>query len=600
MSLSQLPDEVLEWIFGFVPPTKLKEIWFQMDKLNSLRPLIEALIDLQVPCWNKPTGEDPDDKLREFCLLAEFLRTAKFKSMKLNIDSLSATDLERFEKICRENPRILESVTKASLSAESDSFSSLASKVSLEGLKTLKLTLEGNIDTRDIPKTVEILELSFFELDDDVVYSFKGLPESIKFMELLGPFDSSEIELPTGLRRLQCAGGSNFWTKLPPGLERLSIGNCHADLKLVDFPESLTCLAISVSRQTDLDIKDVKWPPNLEELTIIGGRLTPLSQVRFPDRLKTIVFQAGLYCLYGAVFPDSVEELQFRLCLLDLIDGVTLPKYLKTLDLSYNPISLIEYVQFPTSLEHLNLNQNSVSSIKSAVLPNLLKYLNMRDNEIESLDDLNLPDSLETLVLTSNHIKFLDGVKFPTSLKNLSLDDNELEELSNVELPNFVSLNLDSGKDTCDRYPNSLTSVSKVTFPSTLEVLSVIDQPVGDWSLTALPGKLKELKLLFSESPELLRLPESLRLLSLAVPQDSPYDKQHYKVPSNLEEFNFIKPVKRIADYSGANFNWDGSNDDEPFDPNHWMWDYSDFEREDFIHGRGPFEEPDTESDDGF
>lgn len=281
----------------------------------------------------------------------------------------------------------------------------------------------------------------------------------------------------------------------------------------------------------------VDWPKHLKALTVVGGHLPTLSNIRFPDSLESFQLLAGLQTLENAVFPPFLRDLHLGLNDLVLLSGAEFPNLLKLLSLEYNAIELIDGVALPSGLANLSLGFNRVRNLKDLAFPSLLRQLDLTKNRIETLSGAELPDELKVLALSWNNLKSIDGCKLPIGLEELALDNNKIVEFPSVDLPSLKTLHLDFDDDEWETSgKGSLRRLSKIKLPVSLEYLLVRNQPVEDWSHVVLPQNLKVSDFRLAESPKLLKLPLSLQSIFLEFPEDSDSKYEDIQLPSGLIE----------------------------------------------------------------
>lgn len=164
---------------------------------------------------------------------------------------------------------------------------------------------------------------------------------------------------------------------------------------------------------------------------------------------------------FSSIKNRRIRELSFY-DKINNIEGLVLPEYLETLNISHNKIK-IRGLKLPNGLKELLLHTNKIDDdcIKDLVLPPALEKLDLCVNNIsgKSMKYLKLPSTLKSLCISHNNIgegiidlilpygldeldiseinlnnKILKTLKIPPNVKNLFLYNNDIDELGVKEL----------------------------------------------------------------------------------------------------------------------------------------------------------------------
>lgn len=155
-----------------------------------------------------------------------------------------------------------------------------------------------------------------------------------------------------------------------------------------------------------------------------------------------IISHNPIKSLANLKFPPFLEEVIVVNCKLTTIDGVVLPKLLRT----------------------LYLNDNNISSLRKVTFPDL-KFLNISMNMLPSMSKVNLPSTLETLSAKGQPIKHWSTTNLPRALEEWNLVATE--DPLTLTLPPTFSMQLEG---------YSRSQFLKLTLPGTLFSLILMNQ----------------------------------------------------------------------------------------------------------------------------
>ncbi|RLV92663.1 hypothetical protein JA1_003019 [Spathaspora sp. JA1] len=344
-----------------------------------------------------------------------------------------------------------------------------------------------------IMQRIEMLSRKSFKL---VIYN----RNKIKWAVGLNPFQLESLrELYLWNSGFNDFNVVNYFHGIPPHLKILHLtGNDITSLHGLVIPATLEQLMVTANNITSLEGPNFQDAPNLQVFDASINAVTELtSRIKFNNNLKT--------------FRIPYNRIQN-------IRDFELPKNLQTLSLSKNLLTQVDNINLPLTLTELFLNGNYIKSLPDYFFSNCenLTKLSLSDNLIDDLDDLgNLPSSLEELILDNNEIdnndltnilsltklKYLsmistglisiNGNKFPKTLQVLKLDKNELSELINIDFGNnLIKLNLagnNLNKFNIEQY--------KLKFPPSLQYLDLSNNPLEEIDTLFIPRSVQGLQL---------------------------------------------------------------------------------------------------------
>lgn len=195
------------------------------------------------------------------------------------------------------------------------------------------------------------------------------------------------------------------------------------------------------------------------------------------------------------------------------------------------------------NLRIFDYGENFIRFLPGVKFPNSLEVINLGGGfSLETLAGFKMPPKLKVLIAYRGSISSLDNVSFPYTLERLSLVDNKIYFLDYVEFPPML-LNLDISQ-------NRIESLKGVNFPRNLKSLSVSFNPIECIRGAKFPDGLVYLDLscIPNESMTGVKFPELLISLNL---QQSMTNTRGLKLPSYLKELNMgcngvnsINPLK--------------------------------------------------------
>eukprot|EP00435_Cladocopium_sp_Y103_P008328 s555_g2.t1 len=209
------------------------------------------------------------------------------------------------------------------------------------------------------------------------------------------------------------------------------------------------------------------------------------------------------------------------------LDGVTLPKSLRTLTFGVSFNQSLDAVDLPNSLQNLSFGRNFSKCLDGVAFPGSLRLLTFGDGFSQSLDDVNLPQNLQSLTLGNQFTRnqtlqaslqdltfgsafnqSLRGVVLPASLKQLTFGNMFNQRLDDAALPRGLqSLTFGCG------FNQSLDGTS---LPPALQNLIFGDGFNQSLDGTTLPESLQRLTFgdHFNQSLDRVTLPAALQELT--------------------------------------------------------------------------------------
>ena len=203
------------------------------------------------------------------------------------------------------------------------------------------------------------------------------------------------------------------------------------------------------------DYTDLKWLPDLEELTAqncAAKSLTPIGQLSKLQTLQitgTVLGSADLKMI--ASLPE-LRSLSLPGCQISTISSLAGAKKLTYLDLSNNPIRDISVISGMQRLQTLYLQQNAIVNLDALKGLKQLQTLDVSHNSISSLAPLSDLFALRYLNISSNDLMTLAGIENLTGLTHLLASQNNmtdilplslLTQLQVLDISNNTVLNID-------------------------------------------------------------------------------------------------------------------------------------------------------------
>lgn len=211
---------------------------------------------------------------------------------------------------------------------------------------------------------------------------------------------------------------------------------------------------------------DLKWLPNLQKLTVVGGVLDDPAALAGCSALQqlnvngTTVTTEMLESI--ATLPE-LKVLALEECGISSIAPLAELTSLTSLDLSNNAIRDISALAGLTGLTSLDLGSNALISLMGLEKLSALTSLDVSYNSIVSTAPLAAMTSLEVLNVTSNALRSLDSIGNLVQLKSLYASHNELLDLD--PLTNCLALT------HLDVSHNTLLNINAVSALTALEEL---------------------------------------------------------------------------------------------------------------------------------
>jgi len=313
---------------------------------------------------------------------------------------------------------------------------------------------------------------------------------------------------------------------LPLSLTRLDLGqDFRQPLRDWNPPDSLTDLYLT--DEWDLGPSQLRLPPNLHTLTLPDHfndeADEPLSQLHLPGRLHTLR-------LGGWMEGNALAALQ-------------LPHSLTALDLGENCSASLDDVVWPPHLTRLVTGYCFNQPLLDWSPPSLLIELSLGDENGEGewnlpLTQLRLPSNLHKLTFGSCFDRPLTGLHFPASLRVLRFGryfTGSLAVAAWTLPPMLEELHMGAVWNRPCTDLHLPPTLRKLTFSDHFN--QPIENEQGECTLI-LPATLTELRFgsHFNQSLRCLRLPSSLRFLSIPSP-DASYsvDELPASLPSRLQ-----------------------------------------------------------------
>ncbi len=278
----------------------------------------------------------------------------------------------------------------------------------------------------------------YFSLDGE----YPSIPEDLY---------TGSIPLPQGETTIWaiCVGENGLVS--PPAVLSYSIGGVVEEVKFADAAMEAAIrqqLGISVERvlytnelwnlrsftvpSTALSCQDLRWLPNLRELTIEGNvidsldALEPLLDLEKITITDSVVSSKDLQIL--AKLP-ALKSLTLSGCGISSITNLAAATSLEYLDLRNNTIRDISVISGMTSLQELYIGNNALVSLEQLEALTQLRILDVSYNSLVSTAPVSSLTALERLDVSGNGLMKLEGIEALTALKEFSAAHNKLIEV---------------------------------------------------------------------------------------------------------------------------------------------------------------------------
>lgn len=358
------------------------------------------------------------------------------------------------EPIDGETFKILKTVSSlTALDLSSPNYSGSTQDFVPPNLTSLTLNMDhiGTLDFK-LPASLEHFQCWFGDVDS---HGDPGdLPPGLRYfclnVEYIN-FSASDItKLPRNLTRLTAPMAridpSALLTALPPRLKYLSSSNGsfsipNEQLKLL--PQTLTWVDL-IEPAT---INSLPIPlPDLAYLQLASNDLNLISKL--PPKLTHLRCNSTpiIPCEDGATalsLPTALETLWG--CPAELLDHVTLPDCLKTVNVAVSLFTVAHALRLPQKLESLSVYRYDPESL--ANLPRALQTLYAghinSPTELTSEAIRHLPPSIVSVFLISSGLQSDDALSlFPSTLTRLTLhlETMDVNTAVKMQLPNLVNL----------------------------------------------------------------------------------------------------------------------------------------------------------------
>lgn len=230
------------------------------------------------------------------------------------------------------------------------------------------------------------------------------------------------------------------------------------------------------------DYQDLKWLPNLQQLTANDSTCTDFSIICQLSQLRELTVTGCPLTssdLANIAALPQLQALNLRGCQLSSIAALSGATELTSLELGDNMILDISVIADMIQLKKLDLERNALVSLDA--LRNLggLQYLDVSDNSLSTISALSELVNLTWLDVSSNDLMNLSGAEKLTQLVELNASHNNLtsiDELKNAAA--MVKLNVSN---------NTLLNIDPVAAMPVLDTLNFAYNEV-----TALPSFTEE------------------------------------------------------------------------------------------------------------
>ena len=253
------------------------------------------------------------------------------------------------------------------------------------------------------------------------------------------------------------------------------------------YPSDLAGLVSFTARVSGIvNIKEITYFTSLEELDLMGNRITDLSPIASLKKLKTLNISKNFTVMTGDrekgldISPVGslplLETLDASGNLITDVSALSSLKTLKYLDIRTNRLTTLSGLEGCESLEYLNISgsfridsdnneagitdisalskltelktlymsNGLVSSLEPIAGLKKLEYVDATYNSLRRFPDMSEMDSLTTLIVRANNIFSLSGVEYAPKLTVLDVRDNFIRYVYEViRMESLESIYLD-------------------------------------------------------------------------------------------------------------------------------------------------------------
>ena len=236
-------------------------------------------------------------------------------------------------------------------------------------------------------------------------------------------------------------------------------------------------------------IKELPNKGNVTDLCLMGNTLQEIphhSLDKFKKLYSLVLTKNQFNTIPWLTIPTWIKRLELDNNKIEVLPLFDFTHQLEELDVAHNRITHCDATHFPVSLTYLSLSGNRLESefINLTRLTKLTQ-LYVLNNKLTSITPAMLPATLERLFVDRNRITTIDPHMLPASLVHFSAERNAITHIQPGNWPAALkNLNLSN---------NALTQLPQI--PATVKVLDISNNPITRIEPTSLPHGLEDLKL---------------------------------------------------------------------------------------------------------
>lgn len=189
-----------------------------------------------------------------------------------------------------------------------------------------------------------------------------------------------------------------------------------------------------------LSLEDLKWLPNLKELTVTNGiRISDFAPLAGLTNLEKLTINNCGVNNAGLEYIGELRRLRYlNLNYNDITNLTSLYRlnYLETLEIRSNRVESLEPLAGLVNLKSLLAGNNHVQSLKPLAALNQLEVLDLSQNNLKSITPLRSVTGLQSLNVANNALSNLSGIETLTELEELNATGNRI---SNITAINHLS-----------------------------------------------------------------------------------------------------------------------------------------------------------------
>ena len=236
-------------------------------------------------------------------------------------------------------------------------------------------------------------------------------------------------------------------------------------------------------------IKELPNKGNVTDLCLMANKLQEIphhSLDKFKKLYSLVLTKNQFNTIPWLTIPSWIKRLELDKNKIEVLPLFNFTHQLEDLDVAHNLISMCDATHFPPSLKHLSLEGNRLENgeIDIAAMAQLT-HLNLSNNKIRTIIPAMLPANLKRLFIDKNRITIIDPQMLPATLISFSAERNAITQIQPGNWPAALkNLNLSN---------NALTQLPQI--PATVKIFDIGNNPIAHIDAGSLPQGLEDLKL---------------------------------------------------------------------------------------------------------